>query len=53
MEVNLVEKYQINLQIILKRVEKLQNLQKLNICDGNVIKNEMLIKIKFISFFLV
>ena len=33
-----------NMQIILKKVKKLQKLQKWNICDGKWTKNEMLIE---------
>ena len=50
MGVNFAEKCQFffnNWQIIRKRVGK---LQKLNICDGKLIKNEMLIKFKLLSF---
>ena len=40
-----------SLHIILNRVKKLQNLQKLNICDGKLITNEMLIKTMIIYSF--
>ena len=33
-----------NFQIIVKRVKKLQNLRKINICNGKLIKNYIIVK---------
>ena len=44
MVVNFVEKYQNLVISIISNNTTLQKLQKLNICNGKLIKNEMFIK---------